>query len=90
MEINTIILKGIFDMGSNINIISKDAWQRTAQWLMSVKRGVMMGDINEGGGGTYQDYWQAYHYNTATFRHVRICLLCCMSYLSSLKSMARN
>ena len=56
MEINTIILKGIFDMGSNINIISKDAWQRTAQWLMSVKRGVMMGDINEGGGGTYQDY----------------------------------
>ena len=30
VKINRVILEGIFDTRSNINIISKDAWQRTS------------------------------------------------------------
>ena len=47
MEINKIILEGIFDTGSNINIISKDAWQRAAQWPMNMKYGITMKDANK-------------------------------------------
>ena len=50
VEINGVVLEGIFDTGSNINIISKEAWKRAVRWPMNVKKGITMRDANGGEG----------------------------------------